>query len=86
LIRGDLLSLRSSGGITNVNQCLANDFSGGSVTDNAAPPSAAVYYLGRLVPTGCSLPASYREGLASEKPGAGGNRDVDIAADPDACP
>ena len=90
LIRGDLTALRSSGGIVNVDTggCLANNTFVSSVTDNSIPASGAAYYLLRT-PSACNVVASGSYGLAgdaSEKVGAGGNRDADIAADADTCP
>jgi hypothetical protein len=89
VICGDLNALRSSGGITNVSAggCLANGTFIASVVDNAAPSSGAAYYL-LSTPAACNVAASGSFGQAadaSEKPGAGGNRDADIAADPDSC-
>ena len=89
VVRGDLNALRSSGGITNVEAggCLANGTFVASVADNAAPSSGAAYYLLRT-PAACNVAASGSFGQAadpSEKPGAGGNRDGDIAADPHTC-
>jgi hypothetical protein len=89
VIRGDLNVLRSSGGITNVSTggCLANGTFVASIADNAAPSSGAAYYL-LSTPAACNVVASGSFGQAadaSEKPGAGGNRDADIAADPDSC-
>jgi hypothetical protein len=87
VVRGDLPAMRSSGGVTNVNLCIANDLNGTSVADNAVPPSGTAYYfLARAFAPGCAVVGSYTEGVASEKVGAGGNRDADIASDPDACP
>ena len=90
VIRGDLQTLRSSGGVTNVNAsgCLANNTFVSSVTDTVVPaPGTGVYYLVQT-PSACNVAfsGSFGEGLPDELPGSGGNRDADIAADPDACP
>ena len=90
LVRGDLATLRSSGGVSNVDTggCLSNGALVSSVADNSAiAPGAMVYYLVRA-PQLCNLlgSGSYATTFTSEKPGAGGNRDTDIAADADACP
>jgi hypothetical protein len=91
IVRGDLNTLRSSGGVTNVESggCLANAAFVSSSTDNSAPSAGnGKYYLLRT-PQVCNVvgSGSYSENLASEKPGAGpGGRDADIAADADACP
>ena len=90
IVRGDLSALRSSGGITNVESggCVANGVFTASATDNALPsPGTGKYYLLRT-PQVCNVVGSgtYSENVSSELPGAGGGRDVDIAADADACP
>jgi hypothetical protein len=90
VIRGDLLTLRSSNGVTNVNTggCLANNTFVSSVTDTVVPaPGTGVYYLVQT-PSACNVAfsGSFGEGLPDELPGAGGSRDADIAADPDTCP
>jgi hypothetical protein len=87
VFRGELLTLRSSAGITNVTGCLL-DGTGASVADNTAPLNNATFYLLRTPATGaCNVVNnSYTEGVGSEKPGAGaGNRDADVATDPDRC-
>ena len=91
LIRGNLSALRSSSGITNVDVggCLANNAFVSSVTDNSVPASGAAYYLLKTVPD-CNVLGSGSFAAvpadATEKAGAGGNRDTDIAASPNACP
>ena len=91
IIRGDLLLMRSTGGITNVNTggCLANNLFLSTYTDTTAvvAPGQGVYYLVQT-PSACNVAfsGSFSENLLSEKALAGGNRDVDIAADPDSCP
>jgi hypothetical protein len=91
VIRGDLGALRSSAGQFNgtVEACLANDMSVSSVNDAIAPGAGAgKYYLVR--PAGpsayCNATPTWRTGVAAENPGAGGDRDADMALDPDACP
>jgi hypothetical protein len=91
VIRGDLTALRTSGGQFNdtVEVCLANDVSTTLVTDATAPAAeTAYYYLVRDAgPTAfCNAAPSWKTGVPAEKPGAGGDRDADIALDPDACP
>jgi len=88
VVRGDLTLLRSSAGITNVNTggCLNNNTLVTSVPDNAAvAPGAAVFYL--LTRPECNVTnfGSYSTLSVKELAGAGGNRDVDIAADADRC-
>lgn len=56
------------------------------VDNSAAGPGALYYLVARSIPGGCGLTESYRESANGEIEGAGGSRDVDIAADPDACP
>jgi hypothetical protein len=91
VVRGDLGALRSSAGQFNgtVDACLANDQTVSSITD-ATPPGAGSgkYYLVRPAgPTAyCNATPSWKTGAAAERPGAGGDRDADIALDPDACP
>jgi hypothetical protein len=60
-----------------------------SVNDAIAPGAGAgKYYLVR--PAGpsayCNATPTWRTGVAAENPGAGGDRDADMALDPDACP
>ena len=89
LIRGDLTSLRGTGGITNVDAggCLANNAFLSSVDDNAILGSGASYYIIKT-PVFCNvaLSGTYAENLPDELAGAGGNRDSDIAGDPTSCP
>jgi hypothetical protein len=89
VVRGNLATLRSSGGVVNVDSggCLANSTFVSSVTDNTAATTSGSYFLLRT-PLVCNVPGSgsYSENLSTELPGAGGNRDTDIAADADACP
>jgi hypothetical protein len=91
VIRGDLGALRGSGGQFNgtVEACLGNDVSVSSVTDGTTPSAGAgKYYLVRGAGPSpyCNASHSWKTGAAAEKPGAGGDRDDDIALDPDACP
>jgi len=90
LVRGDLVTLRSSAGLTNVatGGCVANGTFTAAVSDATLPaPGAGSYFLVRT-PSVCNVVGSgtYSENQVSEKPGAGGGRDADIAADADACP
>jgi len=58
------------------------------VSDSALPaPGGGSYFLLRTPPV-CNVVGSgtYSENQSSEKPGSGGGRDADIAADADACP
>ncbi len=90
-VRGDLGALRASGGLTNVDSggCLAAGAFSSSVTDNAPPDAGGTYYLVRT-PSACNVTASGSFAQVPSDPreiaGAGGTRDADIAADPDACP
>ena len=90
IVRGDLLTMRAAG-VTNVSTggCLANNLFLSSYTDTTAvvAPGQGVYYLVQT-PSACNVAfsGSFSENLLSEKPGSGGNRDTDIAADPDSCP
>jgi hypothetical protein len=89
LVRGDLTTLRSSAGITNVatGGCLVNNGFVSSFTDNTVVAvGAPIYYL-LTTPSACNVTSSgsYSMSVPKELPGAGGNRDVDIAADPDRC-
>jgi hypothetical protein len=91
VVRGDLGALRSSGGQFNgtVQACLADGQNVSSIHDaTVPPPGAAEYYLVRGAgPSAyCNATPSWETGTAAEKPGAGGDRDADIALDPDACP
>src|SRR6185436_4144001 len=91
VIRGDLGLLRSSGGQFNgtVEACLGNDVSVSSVMDAILPASGAgKYYLVRGAGPSpyCNATPSWKTGVAAEKPGAGGDRDADIALDSDSCP
>ena len=89
LVRGDLTSLRSTGGTTNVDTggCLANNVFLASVDDNSVVGSGASYYLIKT-PSFCNvaLSGTYAENLSDEIAGSGGNRDSDIANDPTSCP
>jgi hypothetical protein len=90
IVRGDLIALRASGGVTNVESggCLVNGAFVSSAADTSAvAPGAGKYFLLKT-PQVCNVVGSggYTEGVASEKPGAAGSRDADISADPDACP
>ncbi|HEX5043626.1 MAG TPA: hypothetical protein VFV75_12010 [Candidatus Polarisedimenticolaceae bacterium] len=89
-IRGDLDALRASGGQFNatVQLCLLNDTYEDSFTDAVVPdPGEGFYYLVRQVDSApvCGFD-SWRTGSPAEVPGAGGDRDADIALDPDTCP
>jgi hypothetical protein len=90
ILRGDLHALRAGGGDFNgtVDPCLRNDFVGSSLSNIGAPlPGEAKYFLVRehhCCDTGCSAD-SYSTTAAAEMPGAGGDRDDDIALDPDHC-
>ncbi len=81
VIRGDLAALRAGGGqfTGTVDACLVNDVTASSVNDATAPAAGAgKYYLVRGAgPTGfCNATASWGTG----------DRDADLAADPNTCP
>jgi hypothetical protein len=87
-IRGDLGALRASQGQFDgtVLGCMVNDISGNGLTRftdaGTPPPGEAFYYLVRE-DFHCR---SWSTGVPAEVPGAGGNRDVDLAYDPHICP
>ena len=88
-IRGDLDALRASGGQFEgtVQVCLRNDDFATELTDGTLPSSGqAFYYLVRLQAVVICGPGSWGTGSPAEVPGAGGDRDADIALDPAACP
>jgi len=85
-VRGNLITLRSSGSFSNaVDACAADNQ---NVTTLAAPESPAVggglYWLVRGSGGGaaCNAVSTYSSGGAREVP----DRDAEIGADPDACP
>ncbi len=86
-ILGDLDALRAAQGQFNgtVLGCVANDASTSSGFTHAAVPApgTAFYYL---VKTFISLCSSWGTGSPAEVPGAGGDRDLDLAYDPHVCP
>ena len=88
-IRGDLAALRASGGqfAGTVQLCLLNDIDVSAFTDGTLPnPSQGFYYLvKRAGYYPCDFD-SWGTGSSAEVPGAGGDRDADIALDPDTCP
>jgi hypothetical protein len=91
VIRGDLGALRTNNGQFNgtVEACLGNDVAVSSIADATTPaPTAGKYYLVRGAGPApyCNAGHSWKTGAAAEKPGAGGDRDADIALDPDGCP
>jgi hypothetical protein len=90
IVRGDLNALRSSGGVTNVESggCVANATFAASVNDVSGLPTGAAKYFLLRTPLACNVAGSgtYSENQPTEAAGAGGSRNVDIAADPDACP
>jgi hypothetical protein len=68
---------------------LGNNTTSAAIVDNAVvPPGGMVYYLYRATFVCNAIDTGkYSTLLTSEKPGSGpGDRDADIAADPDACP
>ncbi|HEX4825310.1 MAG TPA: hypothetical protein VFV19_13470 [Candidatus Polarisedimenticolaceae bacterium] len=90
-IRGDLIALRANGGNfnTTVLACIGNDVNVSSIADATNPGvAAAFYYLVRpSVATYCNQVAlSWREGVPSELPGAGGDRDADLTGAANVCP
>jgi hypothetical protein len=87
-IRGDLGALLASGGQFNrtVDDCLRNGMWDFFVDSDVPAPGKALYYLVKRhdsVPV-CTLD-SWGTGSPAEVPGAGGDRDEDIPADPDTC-
>ena len=87
-IRGDLDALRTSQGQFNgtVLGCMGNQITGVDFmrfTDADTPlPGEAFYYLVKQ-DVGCN---SWSTLSPAEDPGAGGNRDIDLAYDPHICP
>ena len=82
VIRGDLATLRSSGGnfTSATGSCLANDITGITLVDASAVPATGFWYLARgALASGIG---SYDGGVASQS----GSRDAEIAAAPGACP
>jgi hypothetical protein len=89
LLRGDLLALRASGGAFQgtVLECMANDKIDRWDFDDADPaPGGGWYYLAREAGASPGCPRSWGTGVPQEIPGAGGDRDADLAADPNVCP
>jgi hypothetical protein len=90
-IRGDLDALRASGGQFNgtVQTCIEPPFPFESYFIDATVPGVGqtFYYLVRNAWTTpvCTF-GSWSTGSPAEVPGVGGNRDADIALDPDSCP
>ena len=65
------------------------ELGGASVGDASLPaPGGASYYLvrGAGPPAHCNAALSFSTGAPQEKPGTGGDRDTDLALDPEACP
>jgi hypothetical protein len=86
-IRGDLNALRTGLGQFNgtVETCLANDVNVSTIVDATTPGvGLGKYYLVRETGGGCV--GSWSTDSPKELSGAGGDRDLDIALDPDACP
>ena len=87
-IRGDLGALRASGGQFDgtVQACLFNDSLYPQFFDSTLPSTGqGFYYLVRLQNDGCGV-GLWGTGSPAEVPGAGGDRDADLALDPAACP
>ncbi len=90
-LRGDLDALRvSHGNFDNtVETCLGDDLDGGSLGDAVLPlPGKGLYYLLRQAQAAlpaCGYYPSWSTGSSAEVPGTGGNRDQDLASDPDTC-
>ncbi|HEX6849787.1 MAG TPA: kelch repeat-containing protein [Candidatus Polarisedimenticolaceae bacterium] len=82
LVRGDLATLRSTGGdfVLATGTCLANDTTSTSFTDGNAPAPGGFWYLVRASFGGSS--GSYDSGAAKQV----GSRDGEIAASGVACP
>jgi hypothetical protein len=90
-IRGDLDALRASGGEFDgtVQTCIMQPFPpDGSFIDATVPGAGQAFYY--LVRDPWNTPVctfgSWGTGSPAEVPGAGGDRDADIALDPDTCP
>jgi hypothetical protein len=88
-VRGDLGLLRAGGGQFNgtVEVCFVNDANLLGFSDWDLPPAGAGWYY--LVRPGGPTPActrSWGTGFLAEKPGAGGDRDADLALDANTCP
>ena len=88
-VRGDLGALRASGGnfTGSVQTCLARSRDGDVLFDDMVPgPGEGLYYLLKTGFTGshCQF-YSWSTGSAAEAPGAGGNRDQDLALDTNGC-
>jgi hypothetical protein len=86
-IRGNLAALRASGGnfTGTLLACPANDLSGVSIPGDAIDPGpgGGLYYLLRPSASAyCNATIGYGSGAVKEAPG----RDVEIAADANACP
>ena len=91
VVRGDLAALRAAAGAFGgtVTGCVANDTVSGGVQDFVFPPpdpGSAAYYLVREVGSSPTCARSWGTGVPQEQPGAGGDRDADLALDPNACP
>ena len=88
-VRGDLGALRASGGdfAGSVQTCLARSSFDDVLFDDTVPgPGDGFYYLLKTGFTGSHcLFYSWSTGSPAEKPGAGGNRDQDLALDPNGC-
>ena len=93
LVRGDLGTLRSSGGAytsalnalpAGQNDCLANDVTALSLSDpyGAPSPGQGVFVLLRPVTTSCVARGTLDEGVPSQI----GSRDAEVAASSKACP
>ena len=89
-IRGSLDALRAAGGQFNatVQTCLNNNTSVNTVPDATTPGvGSGFYYLVRGAGvTFCNAGNSWKTFSAAEKPGAGGDRDADLAGAANVCP
>ena len=90
VVRGDLAALRSAAGAFGgtVTGCVANDTVSDRVQEFGFPPPAPGTAVlprpgGRIAAT-CAR--SWGTGAPAELPGAGGDRDADLALDPNTCP
>jgi len=89
VVRGDLGALRGSGGqfAGTVQTCLLSHARDYRVIDTAQPAAAqAFYYLVRAGDMSPDCARSWGTGVPQEAPGAGGDRDADLASDPATCP
>ncbi len=92
LVRGDLDALRASGGdfqgtvVACENDSFYEVSYAGTPTDPDLVPGKGFYYLAREAGPNYACSSSWGTESPSELPGAGGDRDADLALDPQTCP